>query len=175
VNGKYRACFDVPEIESGYGVWRASLWVQQYTDVLKTTPRDCSPVLILRHNAIVLAMQQGFWGKYEISKKNIVKHPVSGEATDRNPALLSSARGEVPSTVDALALDQFITRGGIALACNLALDDMVDVVAKRDATSTETSRAVAVAALVPGVILQPSGVFAAIRAQDAGCRYLRAT
>jgi hypothetical protein len=29
--------------------------------------------------------------------------------------------------------------------------------------------------MVPGVILQPSGVFAAVRAQEAGCHYVRAS
>jgi hypothetical protein len=37
------------------------------------------------------------------------------------------------------------------------------------------ARKQAIAALVPGVILQPSGVFAALRAQEAGCLYLRAS
>src|ERR1041385_6055934 len=61
VNGKYRAVFDVPEIDSAYGVWRASLWVQQYMEVLKAGARDCSPVLVLRHKGIALAMTQKFW------------------------------------------------------------------------------------------------------------------
>lgn len=29
--------------------------------------------------------------------------------------------------------------------------------------------------IVPGVIMQPSGVFAAVLAQDHGCRYVRAS
>jgi hypothetical protein len=29
--------------------------------------------------------------------------------------------------------------------------------------------------MVPGVIRQPSGVFAAVLAQDTGCRYVRAS
>jgi intracellular sulfur oxidation DsrE/DsrF family protein len=29
--------------------------------------------------------------------------------------------------------------------------------------------------LIPGVILQPSGVYAAHRAQEAGCTYIRST
>ena len=41
--------------------------------------------------------------------------------------------------------------------------------------SDEAARKQAIAALVPGVVLQPSGVFAALRAQEAGCVYLRAS
>ena len=39
----------------------------------------------------------------------------------------------------------------------------------------EEARKQAIAFMVPGVILQPSGVFAALHAQDAGCKYLRAS
>ena len=175
VTGKYRAVFDVPEIDSGYGVWRASLWVQQYTEVLKARPTEMSPVLVLRHKGIALAMTQAFWDSYGVSKQEPVLHPITQQGTDRNPALLSSTRGEVPADFDAVALDKYLGRGGIALACNLALDDMIALVSKKDGASAEVARKTAIAGLVPGVILQPSGVFAALHAQDAGCKYLRAS
>jgi hypothetical protein len=175
VTGKYRAVFDVPEIDSGYGVWRTSLWVKQYMDVLKAAPRDCSPVLVLRHHGIALAMTQAFWDRYGVAKENTVTHPITQQGTDRNPALLSSSRNEVPADFDDVALDKYIGRGGIALACNLAFDDMIQLVSKKDGTSGDAARKTALAGLVPGVLLQPSGVFAALRAQDAGCKYLRAS
>jgi hypothetical protein len=175
VTGKYRAVFDVPEIDSGYGVWRASLWVQQYGEFLKAAPKDCTPVLVLRHNGIALAMQQSFWDSYEVSKKNQVTHPITQQGTDRNPALLSSTRGEVPADFDAVALDKYLARGGIALACNLAFDDMIELVTKKDKSSPDAARKTALAGMLPGVIMQPSGVFAALRAQDVGCKYLRAS
>lgn len=175
VTGKYRAVFDVPEIDSGYGVWRASIWVKQYVDVLKASPGDCSPVLVLRHHGIALAMTQAFWDKYGVAKANTVTHPITQQGTDRNPALLSSSRNEVPPDLDDAALDRYIGRGGIALACNLAFDDMIQLVSKKDGTSGDVARKTALAGLVPGVLLQPSGVFAALHAQDAGCKYLRAS
>jgi len=175
VTGKYRAVMDVPEIDSGYGVWRASIWMGDYMNHLKATPKECSSVLVMRHNGIALAMQQSFWDTYGIAKKNSVKHPVTQQDTDRNPALLSSSRGEVPAMLDDVALDKFIAHGGIALGCNLAFDDMIELVTKKDGVTPEVGRKTALAALVPGVILQPSGVFAALHAQDVGCRYLRAS
>lgn len=175
ITGKYRAVFDVPEIDSGYGVWRTSLWVKQYMDVLKAGARDCSPVLVLRHHGIALAMTQAFWDTYGVAKENTVTHPVTQQGTDRNPALLSSSRNEVPADFDDVALDKYIGRGGIALACNLAFDDMIQLVSKKDGTTGDAARKTALAGLVPGVLLQPSGVFAALRAQDAGCKYLRAS
>jgi hypothetical protein len=175
LTGKYKAVFDVPEIESGYGVWRASIWAKQYVDVLKAAPSDLSSVVVIRHNAIVLAMTQAFWDTYGIAKTRTVTHPVTEQPTDRNPVLLSSSRGEVPAELNDVALDQYIARGGIVLACNLAFDDVVAIVSKKDGGSPEAARKTALAGLVPGVILQPSGVFAALHAQDVGCKYLRAS
>lgn len=175
ITGKHKAVFDVPAIESGYGVWRASLWGKQYMDVLGVAPKDLSTVVVMRHDGIALAMQQAFWDKYGVGKTKNVVHPITQQPTDRNPVLLASSRGEVPADFDNVALDKFISRGGIALACSLAFDDCVEVVKSKDNVSAEEARKRALGYLVPGVILQPSGVFAAIRAQEAGCTYLRAS
>jgi hypothetical protein len=175
LTGKHKAVFDVPEVESGYGVWRASIWGKQYQEVLGVQPKDMSAALVLRHNGIVLAMQQPFWDKYRIGETKKVMHPITLQPTDRNPALLSSSRNEVPEQFDAAALDKFIARGGIALACNLALADCVELIKSKDGVDEAEARKQAIAYLVPGVILQPSGVFAAIRAQEAGATYLRAS
>src|SRR5215212_1308662 len=120
LTGKHKAVFDVPEVDSGYGVWRASIWAKQYNEVLGIAPKDMSAAVVLRHNGIVLAMQQSFWDKYGIGKAKNALHPVTTQPTDRNPALLASSRTEVPENFDAMALDKFIARGGIALGCNLA-------------------------------------------------------
>lgn len=175
VNGKYRAVFDVPEVDSGYGVWRASIWQKQYNEVLGIKPDQLSAVVVLRHHGIALAMQQAFWDKYAIGKKMSATHPVTEQPTDRNPVLLSSTRGEIPADFDALALDKAIGRGVIALACDLALQDCAATIQKADNASPDAAYAAAKGYLVPGVILQPSGVFAALRAQHAGCAYLRAS
>ena len=175
ITGKYRAIFDVPEIDSGYGVWRASIWGKQYMEVLGAKPNELASVLVLRHNGIQLAMQQAYWDKYAIGKEKNVLHPVTQQGTDRNPALLSSTRNEVPAMFDDAALDKFIGRGGIVLACNLALQDIVEAIQKKDNASDADARKQAIGFMVPGVILQPSGVFAALHAQDAGCKYIRAS
>ena len=175
LTGKHKAIFDVPEVESGYGVWRATIWGKQYQDVLGVNPKDMSAAVVLRHNGIVLAMQQSFWDKYGIGKAKNVIHPITYQQTDKNPVLLSSTRGELPAAYDAMALDKFIARGGIALACNLALADCVELIKTKEGVSDTEARKQALAYMVPGVILQPSGVFAAIRAQEAGATYLRAS
>ena len=174
LRGKHKACFDCSETESGYGVWRASAWAGQYMDVMKVTAADLSPVIILRHNAIVLAMQQSFWDKYGIGKAKGVTHPLTQEPTTKNPALLDEKDG-IPAPFSAAGLHKQLGRGVVALACNLALQDCVELVKKTDNVTDDEARRRAVAALVPGVVLQPSGVFGAVRAQEAGCSYVKAS
>lgn len=173
LTGRHKAVFDVAEVESGYGVWRASAWAGQYMQVLKTPAAQLSPVIVLRHNAIVLAMQQSFWDKYGIGKLKSVTHPLTTESTDRNPVLLDETSG-IPAPFNQAALHKQLKRGVTVLACNLALQDCVDLI-KKSGKSEEDAQKEAVAALVPGVILQPSGVFGVIRAQEAGCAYIRAS
>ncbi len=174
ITGKHKALFDVAEVESGYGVWRASAWFGQYQQVLKIAPADLSPVVVIRHNAIILAMKQGFWDRYGIGKSKGVTHPLTGAPIARNPALLDEKDG-IPAPFNQAGLHKQLARGVTVLACNLALQDMVDLVKAADKSSDEAARKIALDALVPGVILQPSGVFAVIRAQEAGCAYIKAS
>lgn len=175
VTGRHKAVMDVPEIESGYGVWRAGITKQQIADALKVAPREVSMVLILRHNGIHLAMNQGFWDDFGVGKANKVTHPADQTATDKNPALLDAKSG-LPAQFDGLSVPQFLAGGGIVLGCNLALNlAVVPMFKARDKSTDAAARAAAVKALIPGVILQPSGVFAAVRAQQVGCAYVRAS
>lgn len=169
-----KAAFDVAELESGYGVWRASVWARQFEAAAGIPVSATSTALVLRHNAIPLAMTHAFWEKYRIGASSKALHPITNEPTTRNPALLGAADG-VGEPYNAFTLDKFLANGGIALACNLALRDMADEVKKADGVSDEKANEIARAALVPGVILQPSGVFAAMYAQQAGAHYIRAS
>jgi hypothetical protein len=175
LTGKVRTVFDVPEVESGYGVWRASVWALQYEAALGIPARDTSTALVLRHNAIILAMKQAFWDEYGIGKDGSVTHPLTLEPTTLNPALMGEADG-LPAPYSTFALDPFQARGGVILACDLALQDMIALVVKADNVSPEAARTKALAMLVPGVILQPSGVFSVLLAQQRKqALYIRAS
>lgn len=175
LRGRVRAVFDVPEVESGYGVWRASIWARQFEAELGIPAAELSTALVLRHNAIVLAMQQAFWDRYGLAEVSKATHPMTGEATTRNPALLSQADG-LAEPFSSFALAPFIARGNVVLACDLALQDMAALVAKTDGVDEETARGRAVAGLVPDVVLQPSGVFSVLLAQQAKqALYIRAS
>lgn len=73
-------------------------------------------------------------------------------------------------------IPSFLASGNIVLACHLAFGAVVNLVRKTDKLSTdEEAEKKAMTFVVPGVIMQPSGVFAALRAQEAGCSYILAS
>ena len=174
LTGKRRAVFDVAEIESGYGVYRAAVWASQCVDVLGDPPADVSTVIVLRAHAVVLALQQSFWDRYGVGRLRRVLHPVSLRESSRNPVLMDASDGLPPALV-AGTLPQQLARGATVLACNLALQAWIDAIREREKVSDSEARKTAIEALVPGVILQPSGVLAAALAQQNGCVYIRAS
>jgi hypothetical protein len=173
VKGKHRAVFDTTEPESGDGPWRAHMWTSQMKDVLKAASADVTPIIVLRHHAIVLAMQQSFWDKYDIGAKKKVTNPMNDQPTSRNPVLVEEKDGIPPSMADA-SLPRQIASGAIVLACNMALQECVGLIASSEKIPAEEAHARAVGYLIPGVILQPSGVFAVTMAQEAGASYVMA-
>jgi hypothetical protein len=174
LKGTHRAVFDVAEIESGFGAQRAALWAAQSMDVLGAAIDDVSLVIVLRAHAVVLAFQQSFWERHGIGRLRQVNHPVTLKATSRNPLLMDETDGMSPALMDGM-LSRQIARGVSVLACNAALQAWVDVIQTRERVSISDAQERAVAALIPGVILQPSGVLAGVIAQQHGCAYIRAS
>ena len=173
VTGKHKAMFDVPEIEGGVGIFRAGIWGQQYTDVLKLAPGDLSTVIVIRHAAIPLAMTSEFWTTYGLGKELKIKDDKGKKWTMVNP-MLSTPSTNLQSPTSAFLLDKQLANGAIALGCNLAFRQMVSLVAKQDKLSPAEARTKAKSFLVPGVIMQPSGIFANVMAEEAGCVFVNA-
>lgn len=172
--GKRRAVFDAAEIESGFAVFRAGIWTSQCVSVLGAARADVSPVVVLRGHAVALALSQPFWDKYSVGRVAHVTHPVTLKETHRNPVLMDESDG-LPPPMLAAALPKQLANGVTVLACNVALQSWIDALRQRNRVSDAEARKEAVGALVPGVILQPSGVLAAFLAQEHGCAYIRAS
>ena len=174
LTGKHKAVYDSPDIGGGLGVFRAAIVQKQYMDTFKLPASAISNVIVLRHDGIALAMNQAFWDAYGLAKTNTVKHPWTGELITKNPATLTPADG-LPALLAGADLASQISRGTVVLACNLAFADMVDAVVKADKLSEAAARTKALSMMMPGVIMQASGVFATTVAQEQGCVYVRAT
>ncbi len=169
ITGKHRAVFDSPAFSDGAALFRAVMWCNQYKQVMQTPRTDMSPVVIFRHEGIVLAVNNQYWDEYDLGKEYKLKGE-DGKVVKKNPVNGPAAgeKGGSPYSVPA-----FIASGGIILACGLAFSGIVASVAKKRKIERAEAQKVAEAEyLLPGVILMPSGVFAAIRAQEAGCHYM---
>jgi hypothetical protein len=173
VTGKVRAVFDSPEVSEGAGFWRAQLWRVQHVAVYGGAVTDASSVLVIRHEAIPLAMNDAYWARFEIGKELKLRDENGKKWAKAN--MIASAPPNAKGDAAMFNIPAFINSGGIVLACNLAFSDPVARYMKEDKLSKEDARKRAIENLIPGVILQPSGVFAVQRAQQAGCHYMLAS
>jgi hypothetical protein len=168
---KHLAVFDSPGFSEGAALLRANVWKNQYKEVYNTNPSDMTAVLVLRHEGIWLAMNDDFWKKYDLGKRKKLREGESTRFYERNP----NSSPTNPMFAE-FTIPKFTAGGGIVLACNLAFSlFVVDLVKKDDKLQTADAEAAAKKYLMPGVIMQPSGVFAVLRAQEAGCNYILAS
>jgi hypothetical protein len=73
------------------------------------------------------------------------------------------------------SLEGLIASGAVLLACNKAAMRYAGQMAQKFNRDVEEVRAEIRANIVPGVMLQPSGIYATLRAQDVGCAFLKST
>ena len=171
----HRAVFDSPDVGDGLALEHATVFMDNYHEMFGTTDADTVPVIVMRHQGTVIALGDAVWEKYELGAYTKLKDPTTGDVTKRNPFVrveASDTHGliEPPSTLPALR-----ARGAVLLVCNRALNYFAGVQAKQRGMKKDDVMNDFLAGLVPGVIPQPSGVYAMIRAQEAGCAALRST
>jgi hypothetical protein len=173
VTGKYKAVFDSPEISDGAALVRAVAWCDQYKEVYGAERAEMSPVLVLRHSAIDLVMQDAHWARFQVGKENKLRDAKGKKWTMVNPVSAASA-GSAPAATK-YKLETFIASGGIVLACGWAFRFVSSRYRTADKLDAAAALARAKEELIPGIILQPNGIFAALRAQEAGCSYIMAS
>jgi hypothetical protein len=172
ITGTHKAMFDIPEVEGGVGVLRSGIWQRQFTEVLKVPAGGLSSVMVIRHNAIFLAMNQDFWTTYGVGEAEKLKDD-DGKTLVHNPVVPVPGK-DVPATFRAYMLDKQIEAGAIALGCGLAFRSVVGMIQQKDKLDATESRKKAMSMLIPGVVMQPSGIFANVLAQQAGCVFVQA-
>jgi hypothetical protein len=170
LRGKSRAVFDSPQVSEGGALFRAALWRQQINKAFGTPIEDVTPVVVFRHEAIPLVMNDSFWEHLGIGKDLKWKDSNTGKWTKVNP--LSSDAPDTPPVYKGFNVPEFIKSGGIVLACGLAFGDVIGQYREKDKVDKDEATARAKAHLLPGVIIQPSGFFAVLKAQDEGCKYM---
>jgi hypothetical protein len=170
LRGKSRAVFDSPKVAEGGALFRAILWREQHAKVFGTPVADLTPVVVFRHEAIPLVMDDAHWDHIGVGKDLKLKDSATGKWSRKNP--FASADPKAPAEMKDYNIASFIANGGIVLGCNLAFGEIIEQWKDKDKISADEAATRAKSHLLPGVILQPSGFFAVLKAQDEGCKYM---
>lgn len=169
LTGRRKLVFDAPDLAEGDPLLRAHVVARQFAEVFGTPIATQGRVLILRHNAIHFVMNDRYWDRFGIGAATGFTDG-AGVGLRLNP--VRAARDEVPEPFREMTLEAFQRSGGVVLACHLALQHYVAPRYAAPGMTAEQALEAALADVLPGVIMQPSGVFAVAVAQDAGCAYV---
>jgi hypothetical protein len=172
VTGRYRAVFDSPDIDDGTAIFNAYSFMQGFKDMYKLADADVSAVIVFRHRAIPVAFDDAVWDRYGLGEYAKVKDPVTKTWARRNP-FWKAPPGDKEGA--EYALDVLQHRGTIVLGCALATHGLAGILAERTRLKTDAVFDDLRRHLLPGAQLQPSGIFAVMRAEEAGCHYMRST
>jgi hypothetical protein len=171
----HRAVFDSPDVADGLALGHAAVFMDNYHEMFGTNDADTVSVVVLRHQGTVIAMGDALWEKYELGKRTKLVDPVTGEVAKRNP-FVNVSRDDKHALIEPdCTLPTLRARGAVLLACNRALMHFATQKAREMKLDVDDVKAEFRNGLVPGVILQPSGIYAVVRAQEAGCGVVRST
>jgi len=162
ITGKHRQVFDAPSAHGGV----SAVWPRVYLLTMGATYPDekDTAVVILRHEAIPLAMQDSLWAKYKLGEMFDIKAG-KAPATSNPFAVITSL--PLPN----IGITELLKSGVLVGVCNAALTVYSAAAAKAMNMDPATVKQEWVAGLFPGVQVVPSGVMAVGRAQELGCSY----
>jgi hypothetical protein len=154
LTGKYRTVFDAADTNDGMVFTNVSVFMMGFKEVYNASDADMQAVIVMRHRGVIMAFNDAMWEKYGIGGEFKIAN-----AEKKNPwtSELATLRG----------------RGATLIACNLAATRQAREFAKRLNLDADEVKKDLYANFVPGIIVQTSGVFATIRAQEAGCAFMK--
>ena len=177
VDGEAQGRLRLAEFEDGSALAHAAGYIRGMRDA-GAGDDDVQVVIVMRHAAVPMTLNDAMWAKYEIGKNEDqglpdrkVRDAKSVDARRRHerqrPAAPPPDRPHRPR----------MARRHTDTVCSAAISRCA--ASRVDRRGDQDSKARVYeefkANLVPGVILQPTGVYAVLRAQEAGCAFFRST
>jgi intracellular sulfur oxidation DsrE/DsrF family protein len=168
IKGKHKILYDAPEVHGGFPViWS---WVFYQTNNQTGTPdADLGIVVVLRHNAIPLAMKDPLWEKYKFGEMFKVTDNNTNASAVRNPFYEPQGKDFPMAAIQGIKALQ--ARGAMFAVCDMALTVYSSFAAPAMNMKPEDVKKEWVAGLHDGIQVVPSGVWAISRAQEKGCGY----
>lgn len=170
---KHKAVFDCAGVDDGLALTNAATYMAGWKDVYNTTDADLGVVVVIRHKAIQMVLNDSIWERWKVGEQLGIKD--GGQTATRNtfagrPSSEGGAGRGAGGTIIGL-----IERGAVVLCCNLALMRSAGQFATAMGIPVDEARKLFIDSLVPGVIRQTNGIFAVTRAQEAGAVQVKST
>ena len=170
---QYRVVFNASDISEGAALDYASTFFDHFHEVHGTRDQQTRPVIVFRRGGTPMAFNDRIWERYAIGEDVKIDDPATRARAKRN-VFWRAREGASPQSV-ATKLESLQQRGLISLVCNIAMSNWARGLAERARRNVDEVREDVRTNLVPGAILVPSGIYALIRAQNAGCAYMPGT
>jgi hypothetical protein len=107
IPGKHRIVLDMREPNEGMALAWAWVWLLTAPQAYGLQESDVGAALVLRHNAIPIALSDSAWEKYKLGEYFKINDPDTGKPAVRNPYYLSMSDPFLPD----MALQKIIDRG----------------------------------------------------------------
>ena len=167
IKGKHRQVFDAPGANGGLPLAWARVFLMTNKQV-GVADDDVSAVVVLRHDAIPLAMQDEVWTKYDFGNEFKITDHATNMPAKRNP-FFHPKPDELP--LPGMAVEDLQKSGVLLGVCDMALTFNSMMMGKKMEKDGAEIKKDWVAAIIPGIQIVPSGVLAVNRAQEHGCSY----
>ena len=172
LRGKHRLVFDCTAPKEIF----AFAWPKVFmmTNVGSgASEKDCSAVVVFRHDAYLYSLQDSLWAKYKLGEMQKVNDPETKTFAIRNPFWKPKPDDFSAPGLGAVQLGiQDLQASGIMFCtCDVALTVFSAVIAMKTNQQAADVKKEFLAGLIPGIPAMPSGVWAVGRAQEHGCGY----
>jgi hypothetical protein len=163
LKGRHRQVVDAYDVNHGSPLAFAHSFLAP-----NASPGAATAVVVLRHEAFPIALNNAMWAKYKVGESLKIIDPETKAPAVKNP-FLHPKPGVLP--VDDMAIDRLLEKGTIFGACELALRAQSKKLASNAGVSADDAAEEWAANVVPGITMLPSGTWGVNRAQEAGCTY----
>lgn len=170
---QHRVVFNTSEVSDGNVLSYVSSFLDDFHTVHGTTDQQTRPVIVFRRMGTPMALNDALWERYAIGEDQKIKDPNTKAPAIRN--VFWKPRDGATGWEAQYALEPLQRRGLISLVCNVALGNWATGMARKYQRDPEAVKAEWRENLIPGAILVPSGIYALIRAQNAGCAFMPGT
>jgi len=168
IGGKHRQVFDAPEPNGGMALISSFVFLLTGPAAYAVPESDLGVVVVLRHNAIPIALDDALWSKYKLGEAFKIMDPANNAPATRN-FFVGGKPGDL--VIADAAIDRLVKRGVRFGVCGAAIAVFSGIAAKRMGLSPDQVHMEWIAGVLPGVQVVPSGVVAVNGAQARGCSY----